>query len=74
VCISKRGFIHVDACLSAIPLHEQQCIPCENKYQYILAARCCYLVSRLMYRVKIRVSSEQVLGSGCALLCEVLED
>jgi hypothetical protein len=36
-----------------------------DQHKYILAARCCW------FQVKYTVSIEQVLGSDCALLCEV---
>jgi hypothetical protein len=73
VCSYVRGFIHVDACLSAIPVYKQQCIPCKECYehQYILAARCCWFQGRYK-KPKYAVSFEQVLGSECALLCEML--
>ena len=45
----------------------------KNKHQYILAARCCWFQGRYK-EFNFTVSIKQVLGSGCALLCEVLED
>jgi hypothetical protein len=69
VCAYMRGFIHVDACLSAIPIYEQQCaFPCVE--QTSLAARCCWFQGRYK-ESNYAVAIEQVLGSGCALLCEV---
>ena len=59
VCAYMRGFIHVDACLSAIPIYEQQCaFPCVE--QTSLAARCCWFQGRYK-ESKYAVAIEQVL-------------
>jgi hypothetical protein len=44
----------------------------KNKHHYILAARCCWFQGRYK-ESKYAESIEQVLGSDCALLCEVLK-
>jgi len=66
---AERGFIHVDACLSAIPfMNSSALFPVKNdkiKHQFILAARCCWFQGRHIGQIHCFNCSD------CALLCEV---
>ena len=61
---TEIGFIHVDAYLSAIPLHKQLCaFPCEEcEEQTSVHLGCKADIKRVKYTVSIE---QEILGSDC---------